>query len=112
MELTSAVHSYPAKGRYKIAARVIDIFGNDTAKVMDEGRGGEGMTVKLIYENGVFTPVNPVDLPEKFEVEIDLPKEPASHPPTKAMGKIYEILSRRYDAGKTDLAERHNEHQP
>jgi hypothetical protein len=27
--------SYPAKGRYKIAAKVIDIFGNNTAKVVE-----------------------------------------------------------------------------
>jgi hypothetical protein len=28
------------------------------------------------------------------------------------MEAIYEILDRRYCAGETDLAERHNEHQP
>lgn len=26
--------------------------------------------------------------------------------------RIYAILSERYDSGQTDLAERHNEHQP
>jgi adenine-specific DNA-methyltransferase len=35
LELTSAPHSYPAKGRYKIAVKVIDIFGNDTTKVVE-----------------------------------------------------------------------------
>jgi adenine-specific DNA-methyltransferase len=35
LELTSAAHSYPAKGRYKIAVKVIDIFGNDTTKVVE-----------------------------------------------------------------------------
>ena len=33
--LTSAPHEYPAKGRYKIAVKVIDIFGNDTTKVVE-----------------------------------------------------------------------------
>ena len=35
LELTSAAHSYPHKGRYKIAVKVIDIFGNDTTKVVE-----------------------------------------------------------------------------
>lgn len=35
LELTSAPHEYPKKGRYKIAVKVIDIFGNDTTKVVE-----------------------------------------------------------------------------
>ena len=35
LELTSAPHEYKAKGRYKIAVKVIDIFGNDTTKVLE-----------------------------------------------------------------------------
>jgi hypothetical protein len=35
LELTSAPHEYPRKGRYKIAVKVIDIFGNDTTKVVE-----------------------------------------------------------------------------
>jgi adenine-specific DNA-methyltransferase len=35
LELTSAAHTYPDKGRYKIAIKVIDIFGNDTTKVVE-----------------------------------------------------------------------------
>jgi AF2212-like protein len=31
------------------------------------------MTVKAVYENGVFRPKEPVDLPEKTEVEVVLP---------------------------------------
>ena len=34
LELTSAGHEYPGKGKYKIAVKVIDIFGNDTTKVL------------------------------------------------------------------------------
>jgi len=34
LEMTSAPHTYPAPGRYKIAVKVIDIFGNDTTKVI------------------------------------------------------------------------------
>lgn len=35
LELTSAPHEYAAKGKYKIAVKVIDIFGNDTTKVVE-----------------------------------------------------------------------------
>jgi adenine-specific DNA-methyltransferase len=35
LELASAPHEYPTKGRYKIAVKVIDIFGNDTTKVVE-----------------------------------------------------------------------------
>ncbi len=37
LELTSVYHEYPKKGRYKIAVKVVDIFGNDTMKVMEVG---------------------------------------------------------------------------
>jgi len=36
------------------------------------------MTVKAIYENGVFRPVEPVDLEEKAEVDLEI--RPASKP--------------------------------
>jgi len=35
LELTSAEHEYPKKGKYRIAVKVIDIFGNDTTKVVE-----------------------------------------------------------------------------
>jgi adenine-specific DNA-methyltransferase len=35
IELASAPHEYPSSGRYKIAVKVIDIFGNDTTKVVE-----------------------------------------------------------------------------
>jgi len=35
LDLTSAKHEYNKKGRYKIAVKVIDIFGNDTTKVVE-----------------------------------------------------------------------------
>jgi hypothetical protein len=34
------------------------------------------MTVKAVFENGVFRPKEPVDLPEKTEVEVLLPPSP------------------------------------
>jgi adenine-specific DNA-methyltransferase len=35
LEMTSAEHTYEKPGRYKIAVKVIDIFGNDTTKVVE-----------------------------------------------------------------------------
>lgn len=35
IELTSAEFEYASKGKYKIAVKVIDIFGNDTTKVVE-----------------------------------------------------------------------------
>jgi hypothetical protein len=51
---------------------------------------------------------------ENVEVEIKVVPSPAPRKPTMTPGlaKIYEILGERYDSGITDLAERHNEHQP
>jgi hypothetical protein len=78
-----------------------------------------------IYENGVFRPTEPVDLPENTTVEVQplehglpyqgrqLPSDPLpaalkNHP----LRGIYEVLSERYESDETDVAERHNEHQP
>jgi len=35
LELRSAPHTYDRPGRYRVAVKVIDIFGNDTTKVVD-----------------------------------------------------------------------------
>ena len=35
IELKTVSHEYPGKGRYKIAIKVVDIFGNDTMKVIE-----------------------------------------------------------------------------
>jgi predicted DNA-binding antitoxin AbrB/MazE fold protein len=74
-------------------------------------------TIHAIYENGVFRPVEPVDLPERTPVEFEprvLAKGPETPPPSmsEGLGEIYKILGRRYTSGYTDTAARHNEHQP
>jgi len=79
------------------------------------------MTIHAVYENGVFRPTTPVDLPEGFEVTIEpkeaevrqpLPTDPEFVHLEPGLAKTYAILSERYDSGRHDLAERHNEHQP
>ncbi len=77
--------------------------------------------IPAVYENGVFRPLGPVDLPEKCEVEV-VPKrdqEPVTEIGSsdearvaRNMDAVYEILSHRHRSGRSDLSERHNEHQP
>jgi predicted DNA-binding antitoxin AbrB/MazE fold protein len=65
-------------------------------------------TVAAIYENGVFRPLEKVDLPEASEVSVVVP-EPVAPP---ALAAIYESMSFQFDSGCRNTAERHNEHQP
>ena len=76
-------------------------------------------TVPAIYENGLFRPIGPVDLDEGTRVRVvvaDATEANDDAEPTpaqvEARMKVYEILSRRYNSGHHDTAERHNEHQP
>jgi len=68
-------------------------------------------TIRAIYENGVFRPTEPLELPEHSLVEFE--PRPLEPPEVDAnLDAIYEILSRRYNSGQHDLAARHDEHQP
>lgn len=75
------------------------------------------MTVRAIYENGVFRPTEPVALPDKTEVEIEgirikrTAMDDAAPVQSQVDKDILEILSRSYRTGRTDAAARHNEHQ-
>ncbi len=68
-------------------------------------------TVHAIYENGVFRPVEPVDLPEPCEVEVDV-RVVTSGVGMPSLDDVYAILGKRFDSGERDVAARHNEHQP
>jgi predicted DNA-binding antitoxin AbrB/MazE fold protein len=69
-------------------------------------------TVHAIYENGLFRPTYPVDLPDNCRVQF-VPTVVAEGVTGQAhLSKICEILSRSYETGETDLAARHDEHQP
>ena len=78
-------------------------------------RGEKVTTVRAIYENGVFRPTKPVNLPEKAQVEFEpklLPPEGERGGDRAAQKRIYELLGQSFASGHTDTAERHNEHQP
>ncbi len=67
--------------------------------------------IHAIYENGVFRPLDHVNLPDQTEVEIvPRPVYPETH--GEHQDRVYEILSQSFDTDVPDLAERHNEHQP
>ncbi len=65
-----------------------------------------------IYENSVFRPTAPVDLPEGSEVTVE-PKPAVGFeglPPHQK--RIREVLRQPLDTDAPGLSERHNEYQP
>ena len=67
-------------------------------------------TIQAVYENGVFRPLEQVDLPEHALVLVEATF--ADDESDQDADEIDEILSRRHRSGHHDTAERHNEHQP
>jgi predicted DNA-binding antitoxin AbrB/MazE fold protein len=80
--------------------------------------GGLSITIRAVFENGVFRPMQAVKLPEGTVVDVHVLDEGfdvrSLAPPGTDEGliQVYEILGRRFDSGHHDTAERHNEHQP
>ena len=68
-------------------------------------------TIQAIYENGVFRPLAPVELPEQVQVEFE-PRIVGTGTPKDHRLRVYGILSQAFDTDQPDLAARHNEHQP
>ena len=68
-------------------------------------------TIHAIYENGVFRPIEALDLPDhcqvEFEIRLVVEGEVAS-----SLDDVYDILSESFDGGQIDDAEKHNEHLP
>jgi len=67
--------------------------------------------VRAVYENGLFRPTVPVELPDPCEVEFE-PRLIEQSNPDHAMDDVHAVLSERYQSGEPDVAARHNEHQP
>ena len=76
------------------------------------------MTVRAVFENGVFRPMEQLTLAEGTVVDLEVTQEGVDvrslAPPGTDEGliRVYEILGRRFRSGYQDTAERHNEHQP
>jgi predicted DNA-binding antitoxin AbrB/MazE fold protein len=66
--------------------------------------------IHAIFENGVFRPTQPVNLPDHSEVELELRPVGAGHPASPANGEppsldeVYAILGKRFNSGDPDLS--------
>jgi predicted DNA-binding antitoxin AbrB/MazE fold protein len=67
--------------------------------------------IHAIYENGVFRPIQPVSLPERCEVDVEIHAVKARQE-QPSLDDVYAILGRRHSSGEHDVAARHDEHQP
>ena len=67
--------------------------------------------IHAIYERGVFRPLEAVDLPETTEVVFE-PRLVVPTPTPEARARVLAVLAQRFDSGETDVAARHDEHQP
>jgi len=64
-------------------------------------------TIHAIYENGAFHPVEPVDLPERCEVEVEV-RSILEEGQAPSLDEVYAILNKRFDSGERDVAARHD----
>jgi predicted DNA-binding antitoxin AbrB/MazE fold protein len=82
---------------------------------MVEMRGAEdrqmSSSIHAIYENGVFRPIGSVNLPDLCEVEFE-PRLLGPGDSHEGLGQVYAVLTERYSSGESDVAARHDEHQP
>ena len=65
--------------------------------------------VFTIYEHGVFRPLSEVQLPESSLVEVLIP-EAADSGDDCVLSNLF--FDRRFRSGRSDIAHRHDEHQP
>jgi predicted DNA-binding antitoxin AbrB/MazE fold protein len=56
--------------------------------------------IHAVYENGVFRPTEPVDLPESSEVEVEL-RRVTPRSDEKRLDTIYTILEERFESAYT-----------
>lgn len=69
-------------------------------------------TIHAIFEQGIFRPLEAVELAERTEVEFEPKVVGLKTPKPGSMDDIYAVMSERFQSGEHDVAERHNEHQP
>jgi len=67
--------------------------------------------IHAIYENGVFRPLDSVDLPNHTKVEF-IPRPVDDSGNAEDLDAIYAVLSDSFETDSSDLAARHNDHQP
>jgi predicted DNA-binding antitoxin AbrB/MazE fold protein len=68
-------------------------------------------TIHAFFENGLFRPVEPIGLPERSLVELEVRTSDDQEvvvPMSEGLAKVYAILGERYNSDVTDTAARHN----
>lgn len=68
------------------------------------------MVVHAVYENGVFRPTQPIELPENSQVDLVIQKLPGDSSTTAPLAKIAAIAAafRENQDLPTDLAQQHD----
>jgi predicted DNA-binding antitoxin AbrB/MazE fold protein len=66
--------------------------------------------IHAVFENGVFRPTGPVELPDRCEVEFE-PRVVDHDGRRPALDDVYATLAERYSSGESDVSARHDEHQ-
>ena len=69
-------------------------------------------TIHAIFEDGVFRPTEPVNLPEGSEVTFEPRPVVDATALSPHQRRIRELLRQPIDTADPLLSERHNEHQP
>ena len=67
-------------------------------------------TVRGIVDHDNIRLITPLSLPQGAEIEFEprVVRKADKSPPLE----LYKLLDHRFHSGQSDLAERHNEHQP
>jgi predicted DNA-binding antitoxin AbrB/MazE fold protein len=65
-------------------------------------------TIHAVYENGVFRPLEKVELPERTEVEFEPRPVAQTEDQNGRLDGIYAILGERFQSGEHNVAARHN----
>lgn len=67
--------------------------------------------IPATHENGAFRPITAVDLTEATEALVP-PQSLAPQLTPEGRARVLAAMAQRFDSGQTDLAARHDEHQP
>ncbi len=97
------------KWQWKGRMTEADVAGS--TKAFEWGMTIVSNLIRAVFENGVFRPVGPVDLPEQSLAEFEPRAIPESEG-AEGLDAIYEVLSRRSNGGQRDRTALHEDHQP
>ena len=67
--------------------------------------------IHAAFENGVFPPIEPVELPERCEVVFE-PRMIIDRSPEAHRARVHALLGRPIETGEIDMVERHDEPLP